>query len=417
MVTLSRLLRVIVVASLIGWFLPATAAEAGLSVGEERAIASVRPDAAQREPDVAWNGSVYYVVWYERVVGGLSQVYGARVRPDGTVLDPGGVRLSDEPFNNHLRPRVASGAGKFLVVWEIDVIGTHGELGAALVRGNGTVQKRWWFGGDNHQYRPDVAWNGRLFLVAWQDEVEQPWEIYGTRILPDGLTLDGCSTDSCPGGDWVGLPLATEVESQVRPALTASSVFFLLTFTDDSSGTPTVRHSAVALTGTPMLRQGWPVTPDTQGTASQDESAATWNRDTAMYAWTQTAPDGNNVIGALHQPGTESSYRVHTSPPGGFVISGATGTQSQPALARRGSGFLAAWTDTRSGNTDVFAARVSATGNVLDPGGVGMATGVRAQQRPSVAGGRGTAVLLAYEREAPTSSSPTRTRVFLRLIS
>src|SRR6185436_20113228 len=68
-----------------------------------------------------------------------------------------------------------------------------------------------------------------------------------------------------------------------------------------------------------------------------------------------------------------------------FVVSSASGDQSEPAVAGNGSEFLVTWTDTRSGNADVFGARVDASGVVYDPNGIPIFVGADEQSAPSVA--------------------------------
>lgn len=75
----------------------------------------------------------------------------------------------------------------------------------------------------------------------------------------------------------------------------------------------------------------------------------------------------------------------------GAVLSDAAGDQTEPSAAQRGAGFLVTWTDTRSGDADVVAARIGRFGEVLDPDGVEVGGGPRASPaRPSPAGARST---------------------------
>jgi hypothetical protein len=71
---------------------------------------------------------------------------------------------------------------------------------------------------------------------------------------------------------------------------------------------------------------------------------------------------------------------------GAFAIGNTTANQGPPALAFDGHNYLVAWVDTRNGNSsfDIFAARVSPTGTVLDPGGIPVSLSGAAQARPAV---------------------------------
>src|SRR5215203_3118143 len=77
------------------------------------------------------------------------------------------------------------------------------------------------------------------------------------------------------------------------------------------------------------------------------------------------------------------------------VDGGAPGNQVTPALAFDGTKYLVAWHDRRSGN-DIYGARVSLAGAVLDPGGIPISTAPNPKGRPALAFD-GTNYLVAWE--------------------
>ncbi len=394
----------------------ASAAPPPLAVGAERAVATARPGAIQGEPAAAWNGSEYYVVWDERPASGPVQVYGARVSANGTVLDPGGVQLSQSLFDDSLHPRVTSGAGKFVVVWEDAPEGDYSDVGAAMVRADGTVQKRWFMGGDNGQTHPDVAWNGQLFLAVWQDEPDPSNEdVYGARITANGLTLDGCSSDSCPNGDDTGIPIATNPGDEVLPAVAANSGLFLVAWTDRTDPShPLVRDTAVAINGLSMDQAGFDLSQDP---GNQSQVALARNAGTALFAWADLrSGTSSDVFATTMKPGTEQGYTPTPVPAAGFAVSSAAGDQTDPAVARRGGSYLVAWTDTRNGTSDVYAARVGSAGVVFDPAGVPVAAGPRTEHAAALASA-GAKVLVVYAHDVLGSTFGGRDRVFIRVIS
>ncbi|MBI5495957.1 MAG: hypothetical protein HY904_13110 [Deltaproteobacteria bacterium] len=66
------------------------------------------------EPAVAFGHGVYFVAWSD-LRDGHHAVYGARVSPDGTVLDPGGILLTTDP-GARMADVAATPAG-FLLAW------------------------------------------------------------------------------------------------------------------------------------------------------------------------------------------------------------------------------------------------------------------------------------------------------------
>ncbi|MGH7724471.1 MAG: lamin tail domain-containing protein [Candidatus Eiseniibacteriota bacterium] len=86
--------------------------------------------------------------------------------------------------------------------------------------------------------------------------------------------------------------------------------------------------------------------------------------------------------------------------------------QTGVVSAVNGAGVtLFVWTDGRSGNADIFGARVDADGNLLDPDGLEIASGDRAQGEPAVAWS-GSSWLVAWSEEmTPGNFDVLATRV------
>jgi hypothetical protein len=61
---------------------------------------------------------------------------------------------------------------------------------------------------------------------------------------------------------------------------------------------------------------------------------------------------------------------------------GAPGLQWVPELAFDGTNYLVVWMDQRSGDWDIYGARVTPGGAVLDPGGIAISTAAWAKTRP-----------------------------------
>jgi hypothetical protein len=89
----------------------------------------------------------------------------------------------------------------------------------------------------------------------------------------------------------------------------------------------------------------------------------------------------------------------------GIAISTAGGHQFDPAVAFDGSNYLVVWEDRRSGaNSDIFAARMSPAGVVVDPtlpvtgGGIAISTAANDQLDPAVVwNGSGSRYLVVWE--------------------
>ena len=115
--------------------------------------------------------------------------------------------------------------------------------------------------------------------------------------------------------------------------------------------------------------------------------------------------DGTNylVVWEDGRGAYDDIYAARVSPagaildPGGIAISTAEREQREPTVAFDGANYLVAWTDYRSGtNTDIYGARVSRAGTVLDPAGIAIQTATGHQGPPTLAFG-GTNYLVAWD--------------------
>jgi hypothetical protein len=103
--------------------------------------------------------------------------------------------------------------------------------------------------------------------------------------------------------------------------------------------------------------------------------------------------DGTNYLVVWHDTrngSLDDIYAARVTPAGavldrnGIAISRATGIQYAPAVAFSGSTYLVVWTDGRRGGdqTDIFAARITTTGAVLDTAGIPVYVGPYLQHKP-----------------------------------
>lgn len=114
------------------------------------------PNHANLEPAIAWNGSVYLVVWTEAMTRWLTwqisvttrNVLAVRLSPSGQLLDPDPIQIAVS---------------------------------------------------DDDQGSPTVAWNGNHFLILWAHTRHERYpplgEIRGRRVSTEGVILDGSRLD------------------------------------------------------------------------------------------------------------------------------------------------------------------------------------------------------------------------------
>lgn len=223
-------------------------------------------------PAIAWNGSLYLVVWSDG-----SQIYGRRLHNDGSFPDPAPFVImpghspdvaaldgnflvvgAHAPSNPHFQfpfgvrvrgsdgavlgspiqlgqyfarvPRVAALGSRWLVVWQRNV--THdnptSEIKGNFVAANGAPSGEFSIRTDFYDvrfhYRPAMAASADTALVVWEDPrvSNSDWNIYGRRIQADGTLLDSNT----------GIPIVTAPNDQGQAALAWDGNQFIVIYED-----------------------------------------------------------------------------------------------------------------------------------------------------------------------------------------
>jgi hypothetical protein len=190
-------------------------------------IAIATADGTQIAPRVAWNGEVYLVVWKDNR-DGRAAIFAARVHPDGTVLDPDGIRVA-APGGSTQSPDVASDGAGFLVAWEGPCDGCFHGISAATVGGDGTVGAPRRVAPINTlSYTPAVAFAGDSYLIAWAEIADDDQHDLAARRV---------ATDGIPGAAF---DISTAAGNQIAPGIATDGRGFLVTWQDlrDAASAP-----------------------------------------------------------------------------------------------------------------------------------------------------------------------------------
>jgi hypothetical protein len=117
-----------------------------------------------------------------------NRMFAGRLGRDGTVLEPGGVRLSANE-SDETQVKLASAGDSFLIAWRRDaapstiqatVLGDDGALRAE----DFTVSRSTGF-----TSLPAVVFDGTRYLVAWEDERGDLPAVFGSLVGTDGTAL------------------------------------------------------------------------------------------------------------------------------------------------------------------------------------------------------------------------------------
>jgi len=361
---------------------------------------------------VAFDGANFLVVWEDARGNSAMDIYGARVSPGGAVLDPGGfpVSISQE---NQFNPAVAFRSPNFLVVWDDwrgSTRGTRVTRAGVVLDPDGIAISTL----SSSLCNPRIATDGTNFLVVWERQADG--YIFGTRVRPDGVVLDS---------NGIRISFEEEREQHQAVAFDGTNYFVVWYGWTDRDGHD-MRGARITPGGVVLDTAGIAIS----SSLSWDEPPAIAFGDTTfMVVWrayghhvlcarvtragivldsngitiatnceyegnSRIASDGTDFLAVWVGDLTDEPYDICGArvsgagvvlDSGGFAISTAARRQVTPVAASDSTNFLVVWEEKRNGNTDIYGARVSPAGVILDPDGFSVSTSSDTQGRPTVA--------------------------------
>lgn len=283
----------------------------------------------QVSPTVASDGNGFLVTWRDTPTGSgpapTTDITGARVDSGGFVLDPGGIPVSTAP-DVQSGPHVTFADGNYFVAWldrrdgsSLDIFGTRVTPDGELLDGPSDT------GGI--PINTDVAqksgvrvgFDGSNYFVVWNTTgFSPPASIFGARVSPDGVVIDG--PPGSPQGVLISSPdcfvcrLATpNISSDGQTSLITwllneelsgqrKDIEGAILVSDISSGNqPPIADAGIDETVQCTSPDGALVTLDGSGSADPDEDALTYSWSNSFgeasgVSPTVTLPFGSNEI-------------------------------------------------------------------------------------------------------------------------
>lgn len=323
----------------------------------------------QLYPTIAFGDTNYLVVWDDYRSNVDFDIYGARVDVSGSVIDFNGIIVSSA-INYQLLPASAFGVDNYLVVWEDTRGQTYFDIRGARVSPSGLILNSSSIPistATNDQMSPAVAFDGTNYLVVWADMRTNVWDIYGTRVDQSGNVLNPA-----------GIVISNAANYQEKPAVAFDGTNYLVVWQDKRGGTYyDIYGTRVNQSGTVLNPTGISIS---NAALDQVEPEVAFDGTNYLVVWedyrnTSTAPD--IYCTRVNPSGTVLN-------PNGIAISTASQYQMIPKVAFSGTNYLVVWLDNRNGNWDIYGARITPTGTVLDPNGIPICTHISTQMSPAV---------------------------------
>ena len=316
------------------------------------------PTSIQAYPALAFGDTCFLASWSE----GMQEpdVYAARVSASGNLIDATGIQLCSGPTYD-MYPSVGFDGTRYLVMWcELDTMTFRGSLrGRRITVGgvpldSGLIRPQ--LPGIGCEY-PSVAADHANFLVAFNayDTLTYDYGVGCVRISPGGAVLDS----------GISFPLGADAQS--GPSGASDGTNFLAAWLEATGQGSAISAARIRADGTVLDPVGFPVC-DAPGHKS---SLATGFGDSLyLVAWA----DNRSIDGSTDIFCARVDREGNVLDPHGIVVCSATSSQDLPDISFDGSNFLVVWQDNRTSMYDnIYAARVSPAGVVLDPGGFAVA--------------------------------------------
>ncbi|MFH1381958.1 MAG: hypothetical protein ABIH70_03595 [Chloroflexota bacterium] len=294
---------------------------------------------------------------------------------------------------NQISPRITSdGAGGAFISWQDYRNGTDYNIYAQRINSSGVTQ--WSPNGiainaaannqDSIRMLGDGS-GGAIFV--WRDWRDHPnADIYAQRIDSSG-TLQWAAD---------GMPVCVDSVNQSSPQARgdgAGGAFIV--WSDDRNGSGDIYAQRINSTGAPeWVTNGVPVC--TAGGNQSNPGQTGDGADGVIVTWedeSNSAVTGRDVFAQRVDSTGTALWK-----PNGVAVSNTGGDQTSVRTTGSGGNLIVAWTDNRSGEWDIYAQSVNATGGTLwTDNGTAISTATGDQQSPSMTSGGSGSVIITWE--------------------
>lgn len=348
-------------------------------------------------PEVVFDGMNYFVVWDQAVLmpGDISYtsdgIYGARINQNGMVLDSVNIPIA---IGNYRWPDVSFDSTNYLVIWEKDsaVYGSRITTEGIILDPNGiriSHSEGYWF--------PVVAFNGTNYLIVWKGRTGG---LYGVRISPLFEILDTADIFICAA------------PAVIKPAICSDGRDYFVVWSGDYTPINGIKINNQGIPSSPII-----ISPDN----NNKNPSVNFDGTNYLVVWEKFIDNnwGTDIYGRrvsaegividpadkqishlntcewrpeicfngtrylivyyinIKQTSNYSAYDIYgsfvtpdftvTAP---FAICTVLEDQSEPVITSNNDEYYVVWQDERSGpnEIDIYGSRVSASGNILDPG-------------------------------------------------
>jgi large repetitive protein len=314
-------------------------------------IPLISETSAQRAPAVASDGTQWLAAWQS------SATEAARVSASGQLLDPTGIPVTGIPLSFGYPVKVGFNGTDFVVAQQQYVarISTAGvDLDATPLTSSG--------------FTDDIGCASGTCVIVWGNG----GGVWGVRFASNGTFLDASP---------VQLGTTAVSNTDASASIVAANGGFTVAYNESSTLVTGMAVRAVRISSSlATIGSSFDVftTPD-----MVSPQAIASDGTTSFVVWpafVEFMEDRGQILGARL---AATGGPLDANP---LLVSVGAATQQAPAVAFDGTNALVVWQERRwNTQEDIYAARVAASGTVLDPAGIPVATTTDIEREPAVA--------------------------------
>jgi len=313
-------------------------------------IIYIPADGGQGNPAIAFDGTNHLVIWRDER-SGTYDIYGTRVSQAGTVLDPAGIPIK----KNIVSLSIAFGDTNYLVVWGDSINGDYKICGARMDTGGRVLDTLGIIisAASGVQSDPSVAFDGTNFFVVWSDYRNgSTADIYGARVSQSGFVLDTS-----------GIPISISTNSQYGPRICFGSTDYLVVWNDRRYGIQyrDIFGTRVSINGVVLDTAGIAITT---GPLIQRDPVIAFGGTNFFVEWSDTRNGANDIYCTRV---TQTGLVLDTA---GIPVSIAPNNQIMPSVIFDGVNYFSVWGDNRIDSASIYGARINLAGIVIDTMGI-----------------------------------------------
>lgn len=361
------------------------------------------------QPAIAYDGMNYLVVWQSQHPFTYMAIKAARLTPSGGILDSSAIKISDTYSLGRGKPVIASSGINFLVVWTDVPSGNPGIYGAR-VSPQGTLLDTtpMCMSTDfNKPEHPAVAYDGTNYMVVWKDIEEFTWDscniyIRGVRVSTDGTILDSVPFFFVTLNDTGFLPAMYRKFIKLNPSLHFGLDNYLLVwnYRISEGQSKDLLGCRISLDGS-VLDTNYFYISDIGG--DQIFPSIAFDGSEFLVVWEDFRNDSFSFKPTIYSSKIDTSGIVLDTL-GSCLLTDTTTKLQNPSVCFGGGEYLISYDDRRGNpfkyalDDDIYASRVDIAGNPIDSSGIPLSISTQHQRMPAV-GFDGENHLVVWEDE------------------